>query len=378
MPMNKIRMLIPCLLMLVLMLSNSSAQTPQECQSTGTATILAPWYCNNINEGVANVWYQWEPLVVIAIFVAFSVAAVIFMTGIVLRNERIRNFAVAELYEAVATTLIVVMFMSLAAILFGIIPASFIGPLDPYVTSLSYINATINAAQLVLTNVYRVFIIDYFYQSLSVSVSLGPAGTSALKGIQTSINTVGTTAKSVLGALGIGIQLFFLTPGLAISRLLIDGLLVLHAEFYTIIFFMYTAIPAFLIPGIIFRSLFPLRNLGGLMIAMAIVFFLIVPVLFSVAYAFTHASLVANLDSYAQQIAAYGQGTSAQTNAGSPTAPLVVAIQGLEGNMGTFWLSILFFPALIIAIGYESVTIIAEFLGGAVQKTSRVSITRGL
>lgn len=351
---------------IMLALSIASAQSSSPCAPQGTANALAPWYCSQINQATAQVWANWEPIGFIAIMLAFMIAAVIFMAGIAMRNEKIRNFAVGEVYEAAATLLIVVFFMLLSSILFGILPAFVTGPVNPYNTSLSYISSTINATQGAVTSLYNVIMIDSYYSSITLQVSFGPTQSLTKKAI--------SSISKLVNPLAAQITAFFITPAQVLSGLLIDGLLALTAEFYLILFFMYIAIPVFLIPGIIFRAIFPLRSVGGMLIAVAISFYLIMPILFSIAFYFTNTGAIQSLNAASAAIAQHGQGSLSQTNAASPTSPLVSDITSLQSSMGAYFLSILFYPALILALTYFSMTTIADFVGGVAQRTGRMGL----
>jgi hypothetical protein len=340
----------------VLLVGMSWAQGTTQCQAGGTANVLAPWYCNQINQAVAAVWSGWAPLAFATITLAFLVAATIFMIGTAMKNDKIRNFGVGELYEASATALIAIFFLTLAATLFGIVPAFVTGPINPYETSLTYISNTVSATQLVVRNLYNIFMIAMYYSSISVQVTVGPI------------------ASDVFNSLVNAIAQLFLLPAEALGKLLVDGLMALSVEFYLILFFMYLAIPVFLIPGIVLRAIFPLRGIGGMLIAIAISFYFVMPLLFSVAYYFTNTSVIGTLNSAASALEVHGQGTLAETNAATPTAPLVTDVNGLESSMGAFFLAILVYPALIMALCYVAMTQIAEFIGGVSAKSSKMRL----
>jgi hypothetical protein len=340
------------------------------CLQGGVASIAAPWYCSQINQAVASIWQQWEPIAVITIMVAFMIAAVIFAIGIAIRNQRVKDFGMGEIYEAVATAFIAVFFLTLAAILFGVIPAYTAGSIDPYNTSLSYISSTINSSGGLLSSILNVVIIDYFYSSISIEVNVSnvPQTVAGLpaRAIASTADTLSPYAPFILA--------FFIEPAKVVGDLLIDALVALEAEFYMILFFMYIAIPVFLIPGIIFRAIFPLRSVGGMLIGAAFAFYVVMPLLFSVAYYFTNTSQLEMLNSASAAVSVNGAGTLAQTNAASPMAPLVTEMTGLESSMGGFFLSILFYPALILAITYTAMTTVADFIGGAAKRTGRMAL----
>lgn len=341
--------------------SSASSYSTSYCLPGGVAALSAPWYCSQINQAVSGIWSEWEPIAVITILIAFFVAAVIFMIGIAIRNEKIKNFGMGEIYEAVATALIAIFFLTLAAILFGVIPAYTVGSIDPYNTSLSYIGSTMNSSATVLTSILNVVMIDYFYSTLNLDVYIGGAPT-----VTNVINKASSLAPLITA--------FVIEPSKVIGGFLIDALVALSAEFYMILFFMYIAIPVFLIPGIIFRAIFPLRSIGGMLIGAAFAFYVVMPLLFSVAYYFTNTSQLQMLNSAAAAIQANGAGTLAETNAVSPTAPLVVAMTGLESSMGGFFLSILFYPVLILTITYAAMTTVADFIGGAAKSTGKMRL----
>lgn len=292
---------------LALLAGVSCAQGTVYCQSAGSANVLAPWYCNQINQATSSIWTSWAPVAMATIMVAFMIAAMIFMIGTAMKNDKVRNFGVGELYEAAATALIAIFFLSLCAILFGLVPAFTTGPVNPYDTSLAYINNMVGSTQKVMTSLYSIVMIDSYYASQNVDVV-----TPAFKW---------GGALEALNELVGGVSTFFLLPADQISKLLLDGMLALTSEFYLLLFFMYLAIPVFLIPGIIFRAIFPLRGLGGMLIGIAVAFYVVLPLLMSVAYYFTNTSVIGQLDATSQALTTHGKGTLAQTNAASPPRP---------------------------------------------------------
>ncbi len=365
--MKNIKLQLLFIVCLALLIQNASAATTQPyCANGSTTNTLAPWYCSQINQAVASVWYEWEPIAMIAVVLAFLIGTMMLILGIALQNERLRNFATAELYEAVATALIVLLFLLISAILFGIAPSFVTGPIDPYNTSLTYISQTINVTQYSIKSLYNIILVDSYYGTITVTVSVGKGASATRKALSSLASLVNPLAQLITS--------LFIIPASSIAALLLDGLLALTAEFYLILFFMYVAIPIFLIPGIIFRTIFPLRGLGGMMIAMAIAFYLIMPILFSVAYALTNQSVIQNILTASEAMNINGRGTLAQTNAISPASPLILDLNMLESAMSAYFLSILFYPSLIIALTYFSMVTIADFIGGISRMTGRISL----
>ncbi len=350
--------------LLAMSMGTVGAQTTY-CQPGGTAESLAPWYCSQLNQAITSVWQKWEPVAIITIFLSFFIAALIFMVGIAMRNDGVRNFGVGEMYEASATALIAIFFLTLSAILFGVIPGFFVGPINPYVTALSYISNTVNATQGIIKSLFAVQMTASYFISLKLHIYVYAFG---------ELTAGGFNSATFYEPFAKFIAPFFIVPANTIISMLTDGLIYLSAEFYMILFLMYIAVPVLLIPGIILRAIFPLRGLGGTLIAMALAFYLIMPVLFSVVYYFTNTSMIGTLTAAAAQITANGAGTGAITNTVSATSPLVTQVSNLESSMGAYFLAILFYPALILTIIYVAIVEISGFLGVAVMKSKRLSM----
>ena len=338
-------------LLSVLLISIASAAGSSYCNTGGTIQSAAPWYCSQINVQAQSVWAQWAPLAMTVAMLSYMVGVIIFVAGIALRNQKIRNFGVGEMYESLASMLIVVGFLFLTAVLFGLVPSMVTGPINPYNTSLSYIATTINTTSSLASRLFIIGALDRYYASITPQVCF-----------LNSLITVCTPTE--FRPFGITVLLFY-WPAWALMQFMLDALISLYTQYYFILFFLYAGIPVFLIPGVILRAFLPTRGVGGMMIAIAIGFFVVMPVLFSVAYYFTNLGALKALSNTYATITQYGAGAGAQTNAISPNSPLVLAVANANSVMNGFWLSILFFPALILAITYSIVTNIANLIGGA-------------
>jgi hypothetical protein len=357
----------------VLLLHTLSAQTtiatqycgnPSTVGAAAAANIIAPWYCSQINQVAQQDWQNWIPIGLAFAVLSFMIAVLIFMVGIVLRNERVRTFGVGEMYEAIATTLIVAFFLLLSAVMFGILPGLFVGPIDPFNTSLIYIAQEINATSNLIVNIFDVGTLGAYYASQQLVFCIGETD-----------GQCDEESEIFPPLFRFAVLYGFYWPTWALFDLTIGGFLTLNVEFYLILFFMYAAIPAFLIPGIIFRSILPTRHLGGMMMAIALGFYFVMPILFSVAYYFTSTGPISTLNSVSAAIHRYGSGSAGITNAGSPGSPLVLALDNAKKVLGSYWLSVLFFPALIIALTYALITQMAELIGGMARTSGRL---RGL
>jgi hypothetical protein len=351
----------------------TNAQLQAQCALVSSSQIIAqiqaaePWYCP-INTMVYVQWAQYLPIAIIATLIAFFMAAIIFMSGVVLKSEKIRGFGISEIYEAIATAIIVGAFMYLTALMFGLIPGELAGAINPYATAFNLISETINAASNLYANIYSVYIVASMSVSAKVTISGGGSGL-----VSTILGFLGATPQLVINAYAVTMQVLFLDPASAISAFLTDGITILYGEYYLLAFFAVSAIPVFLIPGVILRALFPTRALGGVMISMAIGFYLIMPSLFALAYYFTAPSLMRDISMVNNQFAALRQGGLPNAGTGlSPNNPLVVDIQDSQSALSGFWMLMLFYPALIIVITYSFVQQMASVLGGTYKSTNRL------
>ncbi len=316
-----------------------------------------PWYCP-INQSLYLSWQKDIPIAFIVVMIAFLIAGGIFMVGAGIKNNKIRNFGIGELYEAVASAIIVAFFVYLSAVIFGLIPGVFVGAINPYATSLHLITTTINSAENVYTGLFHAYDYDMYLSTLSVDLSV-PAVPQ--------LNLTGTVVKYSL----LPLDIYFIEPTAVVSGFIYDGILALYAEYYLIVFFAIAAIPVFLIPGVILRVLLPTRSLGGILIALAAGFYFVMPLLFAVAFYFTAPHLATQMNNVAALLNRYSVGKGAVNNAVTPSSPLVITLSGISSSLNSFWLLILFYPALISAVTYAFVVQLANFIGGAARMSGR-------
>ncbi len=316
-----------------------------------------PWYCP-INQSIYLSWQNDIPIAIIVVLIAFLIAGGIFMVGAGIKNNKMRNFGIGELYEAVASAIMVALFVYLSAVIFGLIPGIFVGAINPYATSLHLITTTINSAENVYSGLFKAYDYDMFLSTLSVDLSVPSIP---------SLNLTGTVVKYAL----IPLDIYFIEPTAVVSGFIYDGILALYAEYYLIIFFAVASIPVFLIPGVILRALLPTRSLGGIMIALAAGFYFIMPLLFAVAFYFTAPHVATQMNDVAALLNGYSIGKGAVNNAVTPTSPLVRTLSTLDSSLDGFWLLILFYPALISAVTYAFVVQLASFIGGAARMSGR-------
>jgi hypothetical protein len=317
----------------------------------------APWYCP-INNQIYQVWQNDLPFVFIMVLLALTIAGLIFMIGVAFKSDQIRNFGIGEIYEGMASAIIVGFFLYICAVMFGLGPAITVGAINPYATSLSLISSTIGNAQSLYGAIYGIYLVDSYYVSLDFSIELPVSINRYVRGATGEINTI-------LQVADIPIEVYYILPAAILASLLADGMAGLYSQYYLIVFFSVAAIPAFLVPGIVFRMFIPTRSLGGILIATAMGFYLVMPTMFAIAYYFTSPTLLQGLAFSQAQLNRWGAQTGAEQNALGPASPLAGALADVQSAMTSFWLLVLFYPALIIALTYAFITQVSQFIGAA-------------
>ncbi|MDE1851214.1 MAG: hypothetical protein KGH69_00810 [Candidatus Micrarchaeota archaeon] len=368
------------MLLALLVSSSTMAASAQDisatsyCSKEGVANILAPWYCNaktGIDHAIQSTWIGtsgnpgYVAIGFLAVMLSFSFAALIIMFGIVLKNERLRTFGIGELYEALATAFMVGMFGFVAAVLFGILPSLVTGTINPYDATLTYLSQTINATSTLHTKLAEIALVDGYYASIQLQICNSISGGGGIVG---SLLCHAPVAKIGSEALWFG----FFWPAWTIIEFLTGAIISLWLQYWLLIFFLYAAVPVFLIPGVILRAFIPTRSFGGMLMAIAIGFYFLLPMLFSIAYYLTNQSLTFQLNSAITNLDKYGSGTGAEQNALTPFSPLVTELSNIQDTFSSFWLEIAFFPAVNLSITYAFIVQIAEILGGRGRTSSKL------
>lgn len=321
----------------------AAAATSLCAQNAFGLQSIAQAYCAYSESAFSSNWQIWAPLAGLVVLTVFLIGALIYVLGIAMKNPTVRNYGVGEIYEALATLIFVAFFMVIVASLFGILPGVFIGGINPFTYSLSYINQTLNASTSLINAFYSVN--NNLALLSSIVLQMGP--TSG----QTQIPIWPTSL----------VNIFYTIPAEVMSSLTMDGMVLLYLEYFLILFAMYAAIPVFFIPGILLRAFLPTRNLGGMFMGIALGLYGVLPLMFAIAYFFTNTAVVQPLIAASQQVNQY---SAISAGAISATSPLVTELSTVQNSMGTFWLSVLFFPILILGVTYFAITTFADFIGG--------------
>ena len=331
----------------------TSAGSPQASINAIYPGYSSSYSCSNLNSNsnfVLTEYCDYTPILLLAILLNFLIAAMFFLVGSALKNERWRSMGMGELYEAIAGSIIIGLFLYIAWVILIVIPAS----LAPTATqgSLSPITFTLQSITSIETNLEKAFNIAYsnYFYWMDIFLSKFEFSASSLSfSLSDSLITFPALFTTIL-------------PSYAIAQFLVDGMYILWAEYFLIEYATIAAIPAFIIPGIIFRAFFPTRAFGGMLIAVGIGFLIVMPTLFAFAFS---------------SVCAPSNGSPASLSSCNLGTPLPSQAQGLFNNalqsyMAPFWIVVLFFPALIIALTYAFITTTANFLGQSASMGGRI------
>jgi len=323
-----------------------------------TSTIFAQIYsgysgysCSNTNNNFIAIEYcEYAPDLVIAILINFLIAALFFLVGSALKNERWRSMGVGELYEAIAGALIVGLFLYIAYVFLVVVPGSLAptvvqGSASPITFTLSTINSMESSLEGAFSDAYN----NYF-------------SWMALLSTEVKLEAGGVTLPSInIGAFGFPFLITSVLPDYAIAQFIIDAMYILWAEYFMIVYSTLMAIPMFILPGIFLRAFFPTRGFGSMMIAVGMGFLIVMPTLFAFAF-----SAVCG-----------ASGGTANLNSCNLGGVIPSEAQGLFNNqmsnyIAPFWVLILFIPALVLALTYAFITTTANFLGQAPTMGGRI------
>jgi hypothetical protein len=334
---RKATLIFAAALMLIQISGIASAQgTPSQCQITFSS--------------ITSAYNADLPVMLVAVLAAFAIAALFFIVGIMLKSDKLRNFGIGELYEAFASALIVAFFLYIAYSMLVIIPSVLNVP-DPYTLACTGITTTINQASTVFSNLFDSttlvvqggYLWNTYHITQQVMIDKPPqfaGGVQVIKAYDKTFN---------LANIGLALPLyaFVVLPVSTIASFLIDGIYILWSEYYLMQFFSVVG-PVLVAAGVVFRAIFPTRGFGAALIATGIALYLVMPTLF--AFAFEQTCTVACL----------------------PSGTLPAQLQQLNSYISNFWLIILFYPPLIIALTYTFITQVSGFIGQSTSIGGRI------
>ena len=349
---------------------------------------------------ISQSWNGLMPLAVVAVLIAFTIAAIIFMLGTAFKSDRIRNFGIGELYEAVATALIVGMFITISnmlvyvpsAILNTASTTSFSNPAllsvattDPFTFTLTSLSILTTDVETIYNELFNGPFLGESIYNINQPPGSGPnywytvhpncygpicgyINVHPLITIDYSVEAVeGISLSNLISALDrwnpigpllqLTVSQTVLLPDIGAAGFMIDALYVLWSEFYLILFFAFIG-PLLVAAGAIFRAFIPTRAFGGMLIALGVGFYLVMPTLFAFMFTVLPPSCAqANL------------GACGQISTNLYTS---IVTSSITSALDPLWLYILFYPLFAISLTYVFVTQFGNLIGATAQMGGRL------
>jgi len=325
------------------------------------ATMAAePWYQSEYGR-VAEIWNVWAPVAFAGVTVAFLVVAVAYMIAIGFDLPELKMWAKSEFYQALASAVLVGGFLALTWVMLDEGMAKILGQnVNPFKMADAYLSDL----SVKLQNLYRW---NYFK-------NFGVEGIS--------------TISIYVNATGIDISpLAFLKPliiePLHLANYYVIQFLIIIAMWQGILnFFKTSAFATFLPLGVILRIFPPTRGAGGLLIAIAIGFFIVFPTMFAFIMMMTEEEnalgeeLKGEKASVGVDLAAFNACEhdieSAAKVAEEQTDPTILSkINTYYFFLPVIWLKILFYPLVVMAVTVTFIKVLSPLLGSDISEISQ-------
>jgi len=254
---------------------------------------IPKWY-EIYDKQLQEIWKIYQPVAMIAVLLSFLVASLLYGFGIILNNERLRNYGMAEFLESAASLLMVIFFLLGLQILVNVFYFPFqtesgitpeqkqvvkIGPFAYLDAKLAHIQEIANKTYIALsTTLYYLTEISSF--ELSSPSEWGTAGSSTLLKYGPSvISGVGALLKIYQRVLNTFITIFA-----ELANFTLGGIKAISLQRALLKFFAVSALVVFLPMGVVLRIFPPTRGAGGVLIAIAFSFFFIFPFTYLIFY----------------------------------------------------------------------------------------------
>jgi len=291
-----------------------------------------------------------------AVLISFLIATLAYMVSVIFDLKGLRNWAKSEFYQALASAVLVVALISLSYVMFDVGVRAMIGSIDPFQQAQNYLDG-------VLSDLSSLYVSTYDFNFLF----------EILPSFTFYINAAAFSIK----------PFFWLVPTLITKHHLVTQLVAtvtVTASFQKalIFFFINTGFAVFLPLGVILRAFPFTRGAGGLLIAIAIGFFIVYPVMF------TYVSLMSESKPTAEEIAGsltFGGLDLEQFSAGAvdfenATEFANVALQPeaaqkvdfIYGWLGPVAIKIFYYPVVVFMVTLTFIRTISPILGADITE----------
>lgn len=252
---------------------------------------IPKWY-ENYDKQLQEIWKTYQPVAMVAVLLSFLVASLLYGFGIILNNERLRNYGMAEFLESAASLLMVIFFLLALQILVNVFyfPAQTESGTTPEqkqvvkIGPFAYLDAKLALIQKTANKTFTALATTLYYLTMISSFELGSPGTASGS---SAILKYGPLVSSALGS---GLTIYqrflntFITPFAELADFTAGAIRAISLQRALLKFFAVSALMVFLPMGVVLRIFPPTRGAGGMLIAMAFSFFFIFPFTYLIFY----------------------------------------------------------------------------------------------
>jgi hypothetical protein len=249
------------------------------------------WY-ENYDRQLQEIWRIYQPVAMVAVLLSFFVASLLYGFGIILNNERLRNYGMAEFLESAASLLMVIFFLLALQILVNVFyfPAQTESGTTPEqkqvvkIGPFAYLDAKLALIQKTANKTFTALATTLYYLSMISSFELsspgGVAGSSSIL----------QYAQPIISGMGGGLAIYqrflntFITPFAELADFTAGAIRAISLQRALLKFFAVSALMVFLPLGVVLRIFPPTRGAGGMLIAIAFSFFFIFPFTYLIFY----------------------------------------------------------------------------------------------
>lgn len=254
---------------------------------------IPKWY-EIYDKQLQKIWEIYQPVAMIAVLLSFLVASLLYGFGIILNNERLRNYGMAEFLESAASLLMVILFLLALQILvnvfyFPVETESGITPEQKQVVKIgpfAYLDAKLAHIQEIANKTFIGLSSALYYLTAISSFELSSPSGWETAGSSTLLK-YGPPVISGAGAL---LKIYqrilntFITLFAELANFTLGGIKAISLQRALLKFFAVSALMVFLPMGVVLRIFPPTRGAGGVLIAIAFSFFFIFPFTYLIFY----------------------------------------------------------------------------------------------
>jgi len=316
-----------------------------------------PWSTTPVS--VEGVWNVWQPVGVVAVVTAFLVVALAYMIGVSFDLEGLRKWAKIELYQAIASAVLVGGLILMMDLMLTQGFQTMIGGINPYRKAYAYIDGVTESLYAIYVNTYRVNFILEFLKSFEFYFNAGGLSFAP--------------AELILSPI---IENFHFQ-----AHIVTEAAIIAATQRALIHLFYNAGFTVFIPAGVLLR-IFPwTRGAGGLLIAIGIGLAIVYPIMFTfVAMMSENPSEAKNkANELGNSIGGFDMSTFGACASDFNTATDVTTNKALSpqlrsaaawilGWLSGIWLKIFYYPMLVMVVTFTFIRTIAPLLGADITE----------